>query len=263
MAFAPALLGVVIAGGTLLHFICLCLSVFLAWEYQRMTLGPDDGALKALGLGLTALGAAAVMGRLAGALAPLVVPLATLAILLAVLARPRPLAQSMQRAGAVALGVLWSGGLLSYLAVLRDRPGDGLGLALIGLFCCWASDTGAYFVGRAFGRRPLYALISPKKSLEGGAGGVASAVALALALGHFLQLPVGPRHLAAMGALAAIAGALGDLCESLLKRSAGVKDSSQLIPGHGGVFDRFDGVIFAAPAVYIYVTLFVGTQRPL
>lgn len=263
MVFAPVLLGIIIAGEMLLHVTCLILSVLLAWEYQRMTLRPQDVGLKALGLCLTALGALAVMGEVPSVLSPLVIPLGTLGVLLAVLTQPLPIAESMQRASAVALGALWSGGLLPYVAVLRDRPVDGMGLALIGLFCCWASDTGAYFAGRAFGRRPLYPLVSPKKTLEGGAGGVVCAIAMALALGRVMQMPVAPQHLAAMGALGAVAGVLGDLCESLLKRSAEVKDSSQLIPGHGGVFDRFDGVVFAVPAVYIYVTLFVGAPRPL
>lgn len=263
MVFAPALLGVIVLGELVLHVSCLALSVLLAWEYQRMTLLPKDVGLKILGLCLTALLALCVMGELPTACGPMLLPTGTLAVLLAVLSAPVPIAQSMQRASAVALGVLWCGGLLPYLAVLRDRPFDGLGLGLIGLFCCWASDTGAYFAGRAFGARPLYPLVSPNKTLEGGAGGVVCAVLMALAVKAVLHIPVTYQDLAAMGALGAMAGVLGDLAESLLKRSAGVKDSSQLIPGHGGIFDRFDGVVFAVPAIYIYVTLFVGAPRPL
>jgi phosphatidate cytidylyltransferase len=255
LVFAPAILAAIVAGGGVLYTTCFGVAQLLGWEYLRMVLGPGRLGFKAVGQVLVALATCACWQLWPVGWTPLVVPTLTLAVLLAALAQPQPISESMQRAGLVLLGALWCGGLLPYLAVLRGRPGDGLGLSLIALFGCWASDTGAYFAGRAFGRRPLYPAVSPKKTLEGGAGGVMCAVAAALALRAAFHVPLLPQHAAALGALAALAGVMGDLCESLLKRSVGVKDSSHLVPGHGGLFDRFDGVAFAVPAVYIYVTL--------
>ena len=113
------------------------------------------------------------------------------------------------------------------------------------------SDSAQYYSGRAFGRRPLAPAISPKKTVEGAAGGfVFGALALALA-GHWWlpDVPVAMRALVGVGVVAL--GIAGDLFESMLKRSAGVKDSSSLIPGHGGILDRIDALLFAAPVYYI------------
>ena len=131
----------------------------------------------------------------------------------------------------------------------------GLGLSLGAIFCTWAADTGAYFAGRAFGRHKLYPKISPGKTVEGAIGGLASAVGAAFLIRFLFDVPMEAAYTAGMGAVAGVAGVIGDLSESLLKRSVGAKDSSRLIPGHGGVLDRFDGVMFAAPALYAYVVI--------
>ncbi|HET6345263.1 MAG TPA: phosphatidate cytidylyltransferase, partial [Myxococcota bacterium] len=187
-------------------------------------------------------------------------PAGALLLLTAVLFQPEPMATSIQRAALVALGVVYCAALIPYLAVLRGRPDDshGLGLCLMALFCTWASDTGAYFAGRTLGRRKLYPKISPSKTVEGGVGGLLTAVAMAFAIRGALHLDLSPLHTGLLGAVSAAFGAVGDLCESMLKRSVGAKDSSKLIPGHGGVLDRFDGVMFAVPAFYIYIALFLG-----
>jgi phosphatidate cytidylyltransferase len=105
-------------------------------------------------------------------------------------------------------------------------------------------------------KRKLYPKVSPGKTLEGGIGGLVSAVAMAFFIREVWQVPIQWQHAATLGVLGGLFGTLGDLCESLLKRSVGAKDSSHIIPGHGGVLDRFDGVMFAVPAFYIYITLF-------
>jgi phosphatidate cytidylyltransferase len=107
------------------------------------------------------------------------------------------------------------------------------------------------------GKKKLAPVISPKKTIEGAVGGVVAAIAMAFILRHFFMPELAPIHTLAVGSIAAVAGIVGDLCESLLKRSTGIKDSSNLIPGHGGVLDRFDGVMFAAPAIFLYVSLVV------
>jgi phosphatidate cytidylyltransferase len=113
------------------------------------------------------------------------------------------------------------------------------------------SDTMQYFTGRMFGRRPLAAAISPKKTIEGAIGGFMFGGMFLAVVGHW-WLPAAPVAVrAALGAAIVAAGIAGDLFESMLKRSAGVKDSSSLIPGHGGILDRLDGLLFAAPVYYI------------
>jgi phosphatidate cytidylyltransferase len=114
----------------------------------------------------------------------------------------------------------------------------------------WAGDIGAYYAGSRLGRRPLVPRVSPKKTVEGALGGIAATVLIA-ALGSGWIWPRFPLPTAIwVGALLAVVGMLGDLSESVVKRAAGAKDSGTLIPGHGGVLDRLDSVIFGAPALY-------------
>ena len=119
---------------------------------------------------------------------------------------------------------------------------------LAALALVWAADSGAYFAGRTFGRRKLAPTISPNKTVEGAIGGLIAGVAVALAFGMFAGATVAQLPALALVAVAAVlASIVGDLVESLLKRQAGVKDSGHLIPGHGGVLDRIDGVLAALP----------------
>lgn len=159
------------------------------------------------------------------------------------------------------LGTIYVTGLFGHLILLRQTGaaagGVGFRLVLLVFALMWVSDTGAYLVGSLWGRHPLAPRISPAKSLEGALGAtVLSALAGALGAHWLLQdlLSVGTG--AFLGAGASIAGQVGDLFESMLKRDAGIKDSSNAIPGHGGVLDRFDGVLFVAPLLY-YVLPYV------
>jgi phosphatidate cytidylyltransferase len=115
------------------------------------------------------------------------------------------------------------------------------------------SDTGQYYAGRAFGLRPLAPTISPKKTIEGAIGGLVVGTAATVAIGLYWLPGVPPLALALLGAALVALGIVGDLFESLLKRSAGLKDSSALIPGHGGVLDRIDSWLFAAPVYYVFL----------
>ena len=130
--------------------------------------------------------------------------------------------------------------------------GPERGWILLLLLSVWAYDTGAYFAGRRFGRRPFMTHISPAKTVEGVAGGTI-AVTIVAAL---LVAGLGRAWLAgvALGPIVAAAAQAGDLAESMLKRAAGAKDSGRLIPGHGGILDRIDSFLFAAPVVLLYVT---------
>lgn len=130
------------------------------------------------------------------------------------------------------------------------------GIFVLGVFATvWVCDSAAYFVGRAMGKRKLYEKISPKKTIEGGVAGLIASIIFFFGYNFFFEfIPI--VHGAIIGALIGVFGQLGDLFESMLKRDAGLKDSSNLLPGHGGMLDRFDSMIFAAPIVFIYLLLF-------
>jgi phosphatidate cytidylyltransferase len=136
---------------------------------------------------------------------------------------------------------------------LKALP-QGLTATLLAFLCIWAADIGAYIFGKSFGRTRL-SDISPKKTVEGAIFGVSASIAVAVLGAWYLTWPVWPITGAALGLLIGIASLLGDLTESMMKRDAGVKDSGQLIPGHGGILDRADSYVFTAPLVYYFVTL--------
>lgn len=150
-------------------------------------------------------------------------------------------------------GTIYPGCLLSFAVLLRNQPGGALYLIALWLIT-WANDTGAYFAGRWWGRRKLAPRLSPHKTWEGAAGGLLLSLGIAAALFFWQPVATGAmgRWLAAAAILAG-AGLIGDLAESAWKRQAGVKDAGRLLPGHGGVLDRFDGFILMAPLAYYLV----------
>jgi phosphatidate cytidylyltransferase len=150
-------------------------------------------------------------------------------------------------------GPLYIGVLLTCIALLRHEQGAlGAPFVLLALGFAWLGDTGGYFVGRQFGKHRLYPAVSPKKTWEGLFGSLVGAEAGALVI-RSAWLPAMPLdHALILAAVAGGLGQLGDLAESVLKRSAGVKDSGSIIPGHGGLLDRIDALLFVAPVVYLY-----------
>ncbi|BBD52907.1 MULTISPECIES: phosphatidate cytidylyltransferase [Planktothrix] len=132
----------------------------------------------------------------------------------------------------------------------------GLTATLLAFSCIWAADIGAYIFGKTFGRTRL-SDISPKKTVEGAIFGFLGSIIVAILGSWYLQWPGFPWPGLILGLLIGISSLLGDLTESLMKRDAGVKDSGQLIPGHGGILDRADSYVFTAPLVYYFITLFL------
>lgn len=148
-------------------------------------------------------------------------------------------------------GVLYIGWLGSHLVLLRHLD-NGQDWVYLAVFATFANDTSAYFVGRAIGRTKLVPRISPGKTVEGSLGGILfGALGLAL-LNYALGLRVDVWPLVPLAVLVPVAAQLGDLAESMIKRGAGVKDAGVLVPGHGGVLDRLDSVLFVVPVVYYY-----------
>jgi len=152
-------------------------------------------------------------------------------------------------------GALYLGWMAGHFISLRDTP-RGLEWLALTLLITWIADSGAYFIGSYWGRHRFFPRLSPKKTWEGTIGGWFCGVASALLVGHFIGL--GLVHSLVLGALVSAFLPLGDLVVSMMKRQVGVKDSSKLIPGHGGMLDRMDSLLFAGVVVYYYVRWAVG-----
>jgi phosphatidate cytidylyltransferase len=212
--------------------------------------------------------AAQVVGVAVSAAASLTVfffpgePRALLTVLVAVpaigplytLARLGAIETAALRACALAFGPLFVVVPLTLLALMKKTLGDaGPGFVMLSLGLAWLADTVAYFAGRMFGRRKLYEAVSPKKTIEGAVGGLLGSVAWAVVGSFwFLRGSLPLLHAFPLALVAGVLGQAGDLAESLLKRSTGVKDSGAIVPGHGGVLDRVDAVIMTSVVVFLY-----------
>lgn len=167
-----------------------------------------------------------------------------------------PLDNAGPRVGWLLATPIYVGGLLCSVDLIRDFPPTGAWV-LLAMVLAWLSDTFAYFTGRKFGKTKLAPRISPKKTVEGAMGGLLGS--LAGGVGMSLFIPALPLlDAAALAIIAGIAGQAGDLFESVLKRSAGVKDSGGILPGHGGILDRTDALMFTASATWAYGTFIAG-----
>jgi phosphatidate cytidylyltransferase len=168
--------------------------------------------------------------------------------------------QTLVNTSATLLGVLYIGWLGSHLVALRELPGTlgvpystGASFVLLPFFLAWTCDTAAYLVGRAWGRHRLAPNVSPGKSVEGAIGGLVAAIAAGAIARVWFAPYLSPATALLLGLIVGVFAQLGDLVESLLKRDAETKESSSLIPGHGGVLDRFDSILFAAPLTYYFL----------
>ncbi len=163
---------------------------------------------------------------------------------------------TIQESALILWGIIYLGAFGGYMILLRQLP-QGLTYTFLLLFGVWANDTFAYFIGLKWGRRRLAPAISPKKSVEGACAGIAGNIILALLAAYLFPVWIGLSAWKAslLGLGIAVFAQLGDLLESAVKRNFEAKDTGQLIPGHGGVLDRFDSLLFTAPMVYCFFIL--------
>lgn len=176
--------------------------------------------------------------------------------LLAFLFNLKDLRDVPRLSGSLALGYLYTGVLPALVALIHQFPDHGPDCIILLLTIAFLGDTGAYTAGRIFGRHPMYAAVSPKKTWEGAVGGLLSSSG-AVVIAHFWYLPEIPLVAGiVLGVVLGAFGQAGDLCESMLKRAFDVKDSGRLLPGHGGMLDRIDAALFAAAGLYVALTWF-------
>jgi phosphatidate cytidylyltransferase len=169
------------------------------------------------------------------------------------LARHRDLQAAVQRVGIQLLGVLYVGFFMPHVILMRELPGgDGWRWLLFTIAAVFGSDTGGYFAGRAFGRHKLLPEVSPKKTVEGAAGALVGAVVAAMLMHLLVHRALPMREAVLLGIVLSTLAQFGDLCESALKRAFGAKDSGWIIPGHGGILDRLDSLLFPFVFTYYY-----------
>lgn len=263
----PLVAGVAYAGGWVLAGALLVVVVRAAYELlslmERSRACPDgDGLRPSLAASAVVMAAFLAAARFPDLnLTGLVLAASVMGTLIWQVVRPPEGCPT--ESWALTLGAaLWLGWLISHFVLLRDlSPEFGLGLGtrwlVLVFLVTWINDSVAYFVGKAAGRHPCCPYLSPNKTWEGTIGGWFGGVAATALLGYWLvDLPWG--HGLALGAMVATVAPFGDLAKSMVKRQMKVKDFSALIPGHGGMFDRIDSLLFVAPVMYYYATLVLG-----
>jgi phosphatidate cytidylyltransferase len=251
VALLPVVLGAATLGGWYLFAVVAVACVASLHEYWLMARALSPLAPAGYIGAVLALVGAEVSGidwMLGGALTTF-----ALAFLLKAISEAR--AAATAAISSTVMGAFWIGGGLGFLLLLRHLPEHGRLALYTVLIAVWAGDTLAYLGGRLLGRHKMAPATSPGKTWEGFLFGTAATVFVAFVAmykSHFLSIP----QSIALGAILALAGPLGDLFESLLKRDAGVKDSGSLLGGHGGMLDRLDAFFFAAPAAYFAILAF-------
>lgn len=259
---APVVIAVVVAGGPYLAVVVAGIGVGAVLEFYRLARGAGLEPAPAVGvLGVVSFALAGYLGSSAAVGA-------TLAGMIVVSLVFQTLKLGRQSAIAnpavTVFGAAYVGWAVALLLLLRGLGGTaaGLGHVVTALLTVWANDIGAYFLGSAFGRHKLIPEVSPNKSVEGAVSGLVTGVCVGVGA-RMVGAAFGwwPRvsfvHAVALSLAIGVAGQAGDLAESAMKRNAHVKDSGAFLPGHGGVLDRIDSVLFAIPVAYYYVVLFL------
>jgi phosphatidate cytidylyltransferase len=261
----PLVLGAVWYGDWALASVLAIAAALAAWEFSRIAQALGTRPMARFGILIAALVPLAIHARYLGLPVNAFVSPTAGAIMVIVLFAAAIFVRGVQRrpleAAALTLfGIAYTGAMLSFAYALRYHQyaiGRTAGFAVLALtlVLVWISDTAAFAVGRAIGKRKLIPSVSPGKTVAGAVGALVICAVASWALVQFVlvpraQLALRPAQAALFGIAISVATQLGDLAESLIKREAGVKDSSHVIPGHGGVLDRIDGMLFALPVAY-------------
>jgi phosphatidate cytidylyltransferase len=241
-----------------IYFTVLVLAAVAVGQYEFYRMARASGSHPLVMPGIV-LGALIVLGFyhplipvMGGSSFP--VTAAMLLIMIARLFSSRPVDGALEDVAATFLGVFYVAMLFAFQVAIRTGDNGRQWLVFL-YFIIWASDIGAYSIGIPFGKHRLYEKVSPKKSIEGLFGALIASSAMALLCRVWFMPPIGAGEAIAIALLLAVVGTIGDFVESLFKRAAGVKDSGDFIPGHGGILDRMDSMLFAAPVLFYYLRM--------
>lgn len=277
---APVALWIVLVGGAPLAALLAIASAIGAWEFFRIARAAGSRPLEDAGIALAGLVPLAIHASYLGlfTVRPALAAVVALLVLAATIWLRGVDGRPIGSAATTLLGVLYTAGMLGFgyairyhdtvagydvvgarqlsLGALSISIPPGGALLIFPLVITWASDIGAFFVGRAIGGRKLIPSVSPGKTMSGAAGGLVASMVVALLYARTVLVPVAhlgftPWGALLFGGIVSVAAQIGDLFESLIKREGGVKDSSRIIPGHGGVLDRLDSLIFVLPVAYL------------
>lgn len=256
----PLVIGLMYLGGV--PFVALVLFIALLAQHELYGMAQAAGMRPLIWPGL-ALGAVVV----AHTLVPFWMAWALLGVVGLICATPFLKGDDpLHRIAVTLFGVIYPAGLLGLLTDVRLGGGfddrTAFWLTLVIFLLIWAADVGAYYAGRSLGRRPLFPSVSPKKTWEGFIGGVVLTLLVAVGVKVWLLPQLGWLDVAVFTLIGGVVGPLGDLTESRIKRAVGVKDSGTLLPGHGGMLDRFDAMVVTVPLYYLYLTYVVGPGLP-
>jgi len=261
VAFIPCFIVITRRGGY--HLVALMdIVIFIGMlEFYAMMEGKGIRPYKAIGI-LCGLALSWYMYFRAGVYANMFLTLALMAIMGLELTR-RDTKMAVYHVSTTILGVIYVAFLTSHIVLLRELPllidvpySLGSSFVFLAFVVTWSSDTGAYFVGTLVGRRPLLPRISENKTREGAVGGAAFAIVGALVAKYTFAGYLAVWQALLLGVLGSVVGLAGDLVESMIKRDVDIKDASETIPGHGGVLDRFDSLLFTGPVIY-YILKFL------
>jgi phosphatidate cytidylyltransferase len=259
---APTVIWLVWLGGAPLAILISVASALAAYEFYRLAIGSGSVPLWGHGVIFSAAIPLFVYARQLGLWVPnvAIIMLLILELLTVALWVRGSQGKPLEVVSITLLGVFYTGGMMSFAFALRYHPyaiGAAAGTALVALpfVLTWGTDIGGYVFGRLIGGRKLMPAVSPGKTVAGAVGGLVLAIVIAVCYERYTlrpraQLGMHPQDVILFGVLVSVAGQVGDLVESMLKREAGVKDSSHLIPGHGGMLDRIDSLLFTLPVSY-------------
>ena len=270
----PIALGMIYVGGLPLAVFLAAVSCGCAWELFRLAREGGIDPVDPIGIPLAGAVPLAVYAASAGLYQPslAVVAVALMVIIASVIWVRGTTGKPLGAAAVTAFGVIYTGGFLSFGFVLREHPyaiGNRAGSTLVAfpLILTWASDIGAYAVGRTIGGRKLIPAVSPGKTVSGALGGLVTTMFVSWVYVRFALAPIASLTMTIQasilfGLLISIAAQVGDLAESLFKREANVKDSSNLMPGHGGLLDRLDSLLFVLPVAHLLFSWLLLPARP-